>query len=183
MFVFIIWLNFRKHICIIHYSTVYDCLILPFDWRGVRRLKGFSCALTGIYEDCSAAWWPSSAGPVLTKLCRHTPLQAWRWCKMLPFVQICLGFAKVVVEDETLSLLCMLLCSLKCKFWLKYLNYVVNFYLGICLFHSESIPPLWVFNGYHDWDWKSSWTITSVPGSCKVLASAERIWQGTHTNI
>lgn len=38
-------------------------------------------APTGIYEDCSAAWRPSSAGPVLTELCRHSPLQARRRCK------------------------------------------------------------------------------------------------------
>lgn len=38
-------------------------------------------APTGVYEDRSAARRPSSAGPVLTELCRHTPLQARRRCK------------------------------------------------------------------------------------------------------
>lgn len=49
MFVFIIRLNFRKNICIIYY------LIKVYVLR-VRPLKDVSCASTGIYEDCSAAW-------------------------------------------------------------------------------------------------------------------------------
>lgn len=49
-------------------------------------LKPPSYTSTGVYEDRLAARWPSSAGSVLTKLCRHTSLQAWRWCKVPLFV-------------------------------------------------------------------------------------------------
>lgn len=54
-------------------------------------------------------------------------------------------------------------------------NYLFVFFLFIC---SESIPSLWVCAGYYDWDWKPSWASTRPSGSRKVLASAERIWQG-----
>lgn len=50
---------------------------------------------TGIDEDCPAAQWPSSAGSVLTELCRHTPLQAGRWCKRPP--------SCTLVDDKSLS--------------------------------------------------------------------------------
>lgn len=61
--------------------------------------------------------------------------------------------------------------------------YVVSFILAFLFIHLESIPSLRACNGYHDWNWKPSWTSTRLPGSCKVLVTAERIWQGTYNYI
>lgn len=54
-------------------------------WSGVWCVEApqtSSCSPTGIYEDCAAARWPTTASFVLTKLCRYTPLQARRRCKV-----------------------------------------------------------------------------------------------------
>lgn len=61
--------------------------------------------------------------------------------------------------------------------------YLLSFILMFRSISLESIPSLRVCNGYHDWDWKPSWTNTRLPGSCKVLAYAERIWQGTYNYV
>lgn len=59
----------------------------------------------------------------------------------------------------------------------------LSFTLMFLSISPESIPSLRVCSGFNDWDWKSTWTNTRLPGSCKVLAYAKRIWQGTYSYV
>ncbi len=105
------WTNWKEMILLQNFSPLYLSRALVAQVRGSDKhlcsLKTLSCISTGIYEDCSAARWPSSAGSVLTKLCRHSPLQAWRWCKGPLFVHACCVWQSDFIFDlyiHTLSI-------------------------------------------------------------------------------